>query len=104
MGFRNVRVSDVSGIELNDKDVVNVVVRSHPQVSEARQFDASAEELKALKTVNNLVLLEYRLADGSTQDVYVSATEFAKLIPNDKLESFDPLRGRRKNFRPGGQD
>ena len=101
MAFKSVRVSDISGIELDDNQVVNVVVRDHPRVQEAKQFDASEEELKALKVVNNLVTLELRHADGSTQDVAVTAAEFAKLIPDDKLAGFDGLRGRRKGFRPG---
>jgi hypothetical protein len=100
MGFRSVRVSDISGIELNESEAVNVVIRDHPK-SEPRQFDASQEELKALKTVGNLVSLEYRFADGTSQDVFVTATEFAKLVPDDKLSGFDAVRGRRKGFRPG---
>lgn len=93
-------ISDISGIELEEKNAINVVVRDHPS-SEPRQFDASEEELKALKPLNNLVTLEYRFADGTTQDVFVSASDFNKLIPADKLAGFDAVRGRRKGFRPG---
>ncbi|MCJ0895964.1 hypothetical protein MTX38_02770 [Rhodococcus sp. ARC_M13] len=78
--------------------MVNVVVR-HPEHEEARQFDASQEELKALKTVGNLVSLELRFANGTSQDVFATV-EFAKLVPAEKLTTFDQLRGRRKGYRP----
>ncbi|WP_139182838.1 hypothetical protein [Rhodococcus erythropolis] len=68
--------------------MVNVVVR-HPEHEEARQFDASQEELKALKTVGNLVSLELRFANGTSQDVFAAAVEFAKLVPAEKLTTFD---------------
>lgn len=103
MGFRSVRVSDISGIELSESEAVNVVVRDHPK-SEPKQFDCSQEELKALKTLGNIVTLEYRFADGNTQDVFVSAAEFAKVVPDDKLVGFDQLRGRRKGYRPAATD
>lgn len=99
MGFRSVRVSDLTGIELDDDQVVNVVVR-HPEHEEARQFDASQEELKALKTVGNLVSLELRFANRTSQDVFATAVEFAKLVPAEKLTTFNQLRGRRKGYRP----
>jgi hypothetical protein len=86
-------------MELQDDQVVNVVVR-HPDHEEGRQFDASQEELKALKTVGNLVALEYRLADGSSQEVFSTVAEFAKVVPAEKFQTFDQLRGRRKGFRP----
>lgn len=101
MGFRSVRVSDLSGEELDDLEVVNVVVR-HPNHEEVRQFDASAEELKLLKTVANLVSMEYRLADGTVKEVFSTASEFSKVISDEKFLTFDSNRGRRKGFRPSG--
>ncbi|CAH0189624.1 hypothetical protein [Rhodococcoides fascians] len=99
IGYQQIRTSDLTGAVIPNEEVVNVVVR-HPNPEEARQFDATQEELKALKVVGNLVTLEYRFVDGTSKEVYSNATEFAKLVPDDKLVQFDQLRGRRKGYRP----
>lgn len=99
MGFRSVHVSDLSGNELSDDQVVNVVVR-HPDLEEGRQFDASQEALKALKHASDLVSLELKPADGTSQEAFSTAAEFAKVVPAEKFKNFDQLRGRRKGFRP----
>lgn len=95
MGFKSLRVSDISGVELTDAEVVTVVVKNAGKV-----FDASADELKALKAVNNVVELEYRYPSGQVSTVLVPKAEFSKLIPDDKLAGFDSNRGRRSGFSP----
>ncbi|MBJ8343978.1 hypothetical protein [Antrihabitans sp. YC2-6] len=105
MGFRSVRVSDVTGNELRKEEVIEVTIREHPALNgPARKFDTSEEELKALKTVGNIVKLEVTRADGNTQDVFATVTEFSKLIPADKLPELDSNKGRRKGFIPGSED
>ena len=64
------------------------------------QFDALPSELKGLKPLNDLVVLE--LKNGETTQLVTTLAEFQKLSSNiDKvLEEADGLRGRRKGYRP----
>lgn len=102
MGFVTKRVSDLSGMEIADEQVRTVVVRNHPTLEEAKVFDCTAEELKALKTVDNLIELEVRSSSGQNYTVYATKAELAKLVPDEKLTGFDAARGRRTGFRPNG--
>jgi hypothetical protein len=95
MAFRQVRVSDLTGNELADSDVVTVVVKQAGKV-----FDAARDELVGLKPVTNVQELEYRFPSGEVQTVLVSKVEFSKLVPDEKLETFDSSRGRRSGFSP----
>lgn len=95
MGFVQKRLSDISGIELEDSEVVQVTVKEAGRV-----FDATAEELKALKPITNVLTLEYRYASGQVSTQLVSKAEFSKLVPEDKLESFPSNRGRRPGYSP----
>ena len=100
MAFRSVRVSDISGAEGKDEDFVTVVVRQHPNLDEAVQFDALPKEISGLKGAGDLVQLEIR--NGDTRNLVVTLAEFNKLAPNiaEVLANADGLRGRRKGFRP----
>ena len=95
MGFKQIRTSDLTGKELDDAQVVTVLVREAGKL-----FDASAEELKDLKPVANVMELEYRHADGRTESVLVNKAEFAKVVPAEVLERADSIRGRRSGFSP----
>lgn len=95
MAFRQVRISDLTGNEIKDADVVTVVIRT-----EGKVFDATAEELSTLKRLSNVVELEYKHPDGSVESVLCTQTEFAKLVPPEKLAGFDAARGRRTGFSP----
>jgi hypothetical protein len=95
MAFRQIRISDVSGLELADADVVTVVVKDEQKV-----FDASAEELKALKPVKDVMELELKYASGQVATILVGRADFDKLIPADKLAGFASSRGRRPGFSP----
>lgn len=95
MGFVQKRLSDISGIELDDSEVVSVTVKEAGRV-----FDATADELKGLKPINNVLTLEYRYPSGQVATLLVSKTEFNKLVPEDKLESFPSNRGRRPGYSP----
>ncbi|MEU2204238.1 hypothetical protein AB0P19_07105 [Microbacterium oleivorans] len=103
MAFKSIRVSDLTGAEGDDKDFVTVVVRQHPELDEPVQFDALPAELKSLKGLNDLVVLELR--NGETTQVVTTKTEFNKLSENigEVLKNADGLRGRRKGFRPSQQ-
>jgi hypothetical protein len=102
MGFRTIRTSDLTGAVLEDAQVVSVVVRQHPDLEEAKVFDASAEELKGLKTVDNLVSIELKMPDGSVQEANCTVEDFNALVPKKVLDAASGTRGRRKGFSPNG--
>lgn len=95
MGRKIVPISDISGRDLTDDELVTVVVKSA-----GRKFDAGRDELAALKTVNNVEELEYQYPNGERQTVLVTKAELNKLVPQEKLESFDSNRGRRTGMSP----
>lgn len=95
MGFKSLRVSDLSGVELNDEEVLTVNV-----IDAGKIFDCHPDELKQLKTLNNVLKLQVRQASGQVYDLLVTKTEFEKLVPADKLEGFDSNRGRRSGYSP----
>ncbi len=101
MAIKNVKVSDISGVDLKDSEAVRVVIRDHPKLSEDKQFDAAVGEIETLKTVANLVNIEIQYPDGTSKEVAATATELEKVIPLNVLEASDGLRGRRRNFKPG---
>lgn len=95
MGYRQLKISDLSGEELQDSESVTVVVKSAGKV-----FDCSVEELKALKPLSNVVEVEARYPSGQVSTLLVNKTEFAKVVTDDMLASFDSSRGRRSGFSP----
>jgi hypothetical protein len=97
MGYKSIRTSDISGNILPDDKVITVVVRSAGKL-----FDASAEELEGLKRVTNVVELELRHADGSSEEINVSKSDFDKVVTPEVLAAADNIRGRRNGFKPGG--
>lgn len=101
MALRNIKISDITGVELNELEALRVLVRNHPDIDEDKQIDAGTGELDALKTVNNLVNLTVVYPDGKNVELSATAAEVNKVIPIENLKSADGLRGRRKNFRPG---
>lgn len=104
MAYRSVRVSDLSGAEGNDEDFVSVVVRRHPEIDEPVVFDALPDELKGLKSADQLVVLEIK--NGETQQVVTTLSDFNKISPNIKevLANAPGVRGRRPGFRPQQKD
>lgn len=95
MGYRSIRTSDISGETLADDKVITVVVRSAGKL-----FDASAEELSGLKRLTNVVEIELRNADGSTEEFIVSKSDFDKVVSAEVLANADSIRGRRNGFKP----
>lgn len=95
MAFRQVRISDLTGIELDDTQAVEVTVKGAN-----KKFDASAEELKALKPLVNVIELELKYASGQVGTMLVSQAEFKKVVSDDKLAGFDSARGRRSGYSP----
>ena len=103
MAYISKRVSDSTGEELDDAQVLNIVIRNHPDLDEAKQIDTSEEEIKSLKTVDGLVELEIRPSNGEpTRTEFVTKAELAKLVPLEVLHDADGVRGRRKGVRLNG--
>lgn len=101
MGKRHViyDVSDISGNDIPEGQTVNVLYRA-----EQKQFEASRDELAGLKRLTNVVELEFRYPDGTSESVLVSKTEAEKLITAEVLEKADSIRGRRSGVRINGND
>lgn len=97
MGYKSIRTSDISGNILPDDKVITVVVRAAGKL-----FDASAEELEGLKRLTNVVELELRHADGTSEEIIVSKTDFDKVVTPEVLAVADNIRGRRNGYKPGG--
>jgi hypothetical protein len=95
MGFKSLRVSDISGVELQDSEVVTVNV-----IDAGKIFDAHPDELKQLKPLKDVLKLQLRYASGQVADLLVTKAEFEKLVPDDKLAGFDSNRGRRSGYSP----
>ncbi|MBM4646547.1 hypothetical protein GS464_29465 [Rhodococcus hoagii] len=102
MGLVSRRISDVSGEELDELTYVNIVVKSHSKLEEAKQIDVSEAEAKSIKTVSGLVELEFRHANGDTTTVFATEAELGKVVSLEVLSAADGIRGRRKGFRPNG--
>lgn len=101
MAFRSVRISDLTGAEGKDEEFVTLAVRRYPGLTEAVQIDALPNEIKGLKSADQLVVLEVRNG-GDPYQVVTTKSEFDKLAPNmaEVLANADGLRGRRKGYKP----
>lgn len=97
MGYVSNRTSDISGEIVSDDAVITVVVRSLGKL-----FDATAEELSPLKRVTNVVELELRHPDGSSEEIIVNEADFDKVVTPEVIANADSIRGRRNGYRPPG--
>jgi hypothetical protein len=98
---RQVDVSDRTGKVLEEKDKVSIVVRSHPDVSDAKVFDVHRFELSNLKCVNDSVRLEVTMPDKTKIFLSCTPEEFEEFFTTEQLQAADSNRGRRTGFRPG---
>ena len=101
MGYVSRRVSDLSGVEGNDDQFVELIVRSAPGLTEPKKLDVLPEEIKSLKGAGELVVLQIG-SNGEKSQLIVTLNEWKKLAPNidEIVQNADGVRGRRKNFRP----
>ncbi len=90
------KVSDLSGQEGSDMEFAQVVVRQHPMTDQPKALDVLVEELNQFKHIGDLVVLEVRMPDHSTKDVYVKLADFNKAADNmeDVLRAARGTRGR----------
>lgn len=101
MAWVSKKISDLSGKEGAESAFTNVVVRHHPKLEEAVQFDALPDELKGLTPLTDLVQLELRHGT-EVVELIVTLEEFNKLSPKieEVLDNADTLRGRRRGYKP----
>lgn len=90
------KVSDISGQEGADEQFATVVVRQHPKIDQPKALDVLVNELDLFEEVGDLVMLEIKMPDGGTREVYVRAADFNKLAPNmdQVLKNARGTRGR----------
>ena len=83
MAVVQMRKSDLSGKTGEDKEFGRLAVRGHPAVDGARVLDVLPAELDGLKTVDDLIELEYT-EPGSTsaKTLLVRRSDFDKLAPD----------------------
>src|SRR3954447_22367191 len=72
IAFRQIRVSDLTGEVIDDDKVVEVTIRPHPDLEEAKRFDTQPAELEGLKPLEGLVELELRSPSGSVGTMYLT--------------------------------
>lgn len=94
----NLIVSDITGKTVENGSAIEVIIR-HPKLGD-KKIDAIQGELDALKTIQNVVTLEIRDADGRESELLCTAAELAKIIPDEKLAAAQGTRGRRRGFSP----
>jgi hypothetical protein len=102
MAYRQIRVSDLSGEVIEDENVVEVVIRSHPDLEDAKRFDSQPAELKDLVALENIVELELRSPSGTLGTMLVDKDQFDAVITPEKVKTFDSTRGRRTGYKPNG--
>jgi hypothetical protein len=101
IGYRSIRVSDLSGQIIPENEVLTVIVRNHADSPENKVFDCTAAELAELQGLDDIVELELKWPNGVTQTVVTTRENFDTVVPPEQLKGFDSARGRRSNYRPG---
>lgn len=90
------KASDISGQEGSDEQFAVVVVRQHPHVSESKALDVLVDELGSFKSINDLVMLEIQMPDGTKKEVAMRLSDLNKVAPNmdDIIKNARGTRGR----------
>jgi hypothetical protein len=96
------RRSDLSGTTGEEKDFGRLVVKGHPSVDGARVLDVLPDEVAGLKTVDDLIELEYTQPGGGGAKTYlVRLSDFDELAPDmaQVLAQAPQRAGRRSSSR-----
>jgi hypothetical protein len=96
------KVSDLTGAEAPEEEFATLIVRQHPKVDQPKRLDALPDEVSNLKPVGDLVVVEVRLPDTSTHEVYVRYADFVKLIPDEVVSKAPGTKGRIPGTRLNG--
>ncbi|MEC5150905.1 hypothetical protein [Cryobacterium sp. GrIS_2_6] len=92
-------VSDITGAEAPEDDFVQLVVRNHKAVDEAKQLDVLPGEIAALKEAADLVILEVK-NNGDSRQIVTTLAEFRKVVPDEIIVGAQGTRGRRIGVSP----
>lgn len=97
------KVSDLSGQEGSDTEFAQVIVRQHPKLDQPKTLDVLVPELAQFKDIGDLVVLEVRLPDSGTRELYVRLSDFNKAAPDmdEVLQNARGTRGRVPGQRNG---
>ncbi|MFC1419385.1 hypothetical protein [Streptacidiphilus cavernicola] len=97
------RISDLNGQEGTDAEFALVIVRQHPTLDQPKALDVLVSETEQFKGLDDLVVLEVQLPNGSKHDVAMRLSEFNKLNPNmtQVLKDARGTRGRVPGTRIG---
>ncbi len=96
------RASDISGTEAPEQDFATLIVRQHPKAGEAKKLDVLPVEIEQLKPLGDLVVIEVRMPDTTTRELYVRYQDFAKLVSDEVVNAAPGTRGRQPGYRPNG--
>jgi len=98
---KKMRRSDLSGKEGEARDFGRLVVKGHPGVDGARVLDVLPGEVDGLKTIDDLVELEYTPPGASSsKTLLVRQSDFDKLAPDmPKVLAAAPQRAGRRSSR-----
>jgi hypothetical protein len=79
---KKMRRSDLSGQEGEAREFGRLVVKGHPAVDGPRVLDVLPDEVANLKTVDDLIELEYTAPGGGSATTYVvKRSDFDELAP-----------------------
>ena len=98
MGIRQVVISDISGKEIEDGQLCELVIRSHPALDAPKRLDVAADEVAGLKEASNVVTVEVKVG-GEVETKSLTLAEFEKVVPKKALANGSSTRGRRKGTR-----
>jgi hypothetical protein len=77
------RRSDLSGATGEEKEFGRLVVKGHPAVDGARILDVLPDEVAGIKTVDDVIELEYTPPGGGSSTTYlVRRSDFDELAPD----------------------
>ncbi len=96
-------VSDISGVEADEKQFVSLVVKQHPAIDSPKALDVLPDEVKNLKEDDSIVVCEVK-ANGDSREVVLSHSEFKKLCSDEKVVAARGTRGRRPGWKAANQD
>jgi hypothetical protein len=98
---KKMRRSDLSGTEGEAREFGRLVVKGHPAVEGVRVLDVLPDEVARLKTVDDLIELEYTGPGATDSTTYVvKRSDFDELAPDmPKVLAKAPKRAGRRSSR-----
>jgi hypothetical protein len=96
--------SDLTGVQGPDEEFGRLVVRNYPGVEGARQLDVRPEEVSDIKTVADLIELDYYApGSGDPKRLVVNKDDFDQLTSSNMAEVLAGARTLRGRPSQGGR-